>query len=294
MADKKEKRTFIEKLKHKYRLIIYNDNTFEEVWYIRLSRINVFTTIGISAILLMVAVIVLIAFTPLKEFIPGFPDGNMYKNIIQNKEKVDSLENIIRQENLYLKNIAHIMKGEVDSVIDPSKRENIKRDSTYEDLKFTKSREDTLLREQVAALDQDNLSVSKTGQSFGNKTFSSLHFFTPVKGIVINKFNMKEKHYGVDIVAAANEAIISTLEGTVVMAAWTLNTGYVIQIQHENNLLSFYKHNSQLLKEVGDRVKAGETIAIIGNSGEQTTGPHLHFELWHNGAPINPESYIMF
>ena len=121
-----------------------------------------------------------------------------------------------------------------------------------------------------------------------------LHFFTPVRGMVTNSFNPSNNHFGTDIVAGPNEVVKATLAGTVIMATWTLETGYVIEIQHDNNLISVYKHNAELLQKVGLRVKAGDAIAIIGNSGELTTGPHLHFELWQNGVALNPENFIVF
>ena len=149
-----------------------------------------------------------------------------------------------------------------------------------------------MLRRQIEEEELFNLSILA---NTSNKTdFSSIHFYPPVKGIVTNSFNPSENHFGTDIVTASNKVVVATLDGTVIIANWTLETGYVIQIQHENNLVSVYKHNSELLKKVGNHVTAGETIAIIGNSGELTSGPHLHFELWHNGTSINPEDYVAF
>jgi murein DD-endopeptidase MepM/ murein hydrolase activator NlpD len=142
---------------------------------------------------------------------------------------------------------------------------------------------------------QDRFELN-TQEQHSSKTndISSFFFFTPVKGTVTNVFNSAEKHFGVDIAAAPNEAIKATLDGTVILSAWTSETGYIITIQHSNNLVSVYKHNSALLKKAGTYVKAGEAIAIIGNSGEYTSGPHLHFELWYNGSPVNPKDYIAF
>jgi murein DD-endopeptidase MepM/ murein hydrolase activator NlpD len=292
MPEKNDKKKIISKLRHKYRLIIYNDITLQEVWHLRLSRLNVFTTVGISGILLTTVVIILIAFTPLKEFIPGFPDGNMQKTILNNAQRVDSLEQIVKSRNIYLRNLKTIISG--DSIQDDYANMSLNKDTNhqYDEIEFTKSREDTLLRQQVAEADLYNLSVNEG--KITDRSFKNMHFFAPLKGPVTNSFNSRENHFGTDIVAAPNEAVLATLDGTIVLATWTLATGYVIQIQHDNNLVSFYKHNSVLLKKVGDIVKAGETIAIIGNSGELTTGPHLHFELWHNGVPLNPEDYIIF
>ena len=287
MATEKKKH-IVNKLKHKYRLIIYNDNTFEEVWFMRLSRLNVFTIAGTALIFLIASVTVLIAFTPIREFIPGYPDGNMRRNIINNVYKLDSLENAIEIRDRYFASINRIIRGEVPLSFENAQDSMVR----YQDISFTKSEHDSILRQQIEEEELFNLSVLTNP---GKKTdFSTIHFFPPVKGIITNSFNPNENHFGTDIVAAANKVVVATLSGTVVLANWTLETGYVIQIQHDNNLISIYKHNSELLKKAGNHVSAGEAIAIIGNSGELTSGPHLHFELWHNGTPINHEDFISF
>jgi len=285
---KEKKKHIVNKLKHKYRLIIYNDNTFEEVWFMRLSRLNVFTFAGMALILLIASVTVLIAFTPIREFIPGYPDGNMRRNIINNVHKLDSLEHAIEIRDRYFASINRIIRGEVPISYENSQDSMVR----YQDITFSKSEHDSILRQQIEEEELFNLSVLTNP---AKKTdFSTIHFFPPVKGIITNSFNPNENHFGTDIVAAANKVVVATLSGTVVLANWTLETGYVIQIQHDNNLISIYKHNSELLKKVGTHVTAGEAIAIIGNSGELSSGPHLHFELWHNGTPINPEDFISF
>ena len=285
---KEKKKYIITKLKHKYRLIIYNDDTFEEVWFLRLSRLNLFSVIGSALIILITAITVLIAFTPIREFIPGYPDGNMRRNIINNVYKLDSLEHALEIRDRYFESLNTIIRGGT-----PINYQNTQDTSiSYEEITFDKSEHDSLLRQQIEKEELFNLSIL-SGTS--NKTdFSSIHFYPPVKGLVTNSFNPKENHFGTDIVAPSNNVVAATLAGTVVIANWTLETGYVIQIQHENNLISIYRHNSELLKKTGNHVTTGEAIAIIGNSGELTSGPHLHFELWHNGTPINAEDYIAF
>ena len=288
MANNKEKRKYIEKLKSKYRLNILNDQTFEEVWAMRLSRLNVIAFFGGAAILIVVLVIALIAFTPIREFIPGYPDGNTRRNIVINALKADSLERELKLWKDYYNNINNIIRGgEPLSVIS-------KPDSTvkYKEIRFTRSVEDSLLRMQIEENEMYNLSVFD-----GRKTKSNIRnmlFFVPIKGVITSTFSLQLNHFGVDIVAAPNEPVVAVADGTVTLSTWTLETGYVIQIQHDDNLISVYKHNSQQVKRQGTRVKAGETIAIIGNSGELTTGPHLHFELWYNGNPIDPQKYIVF
>lgn len=288
MAKSKEKQKYIEKLKSKYRLNILNDQTFEEVWTMRLSRLNVISVFGSAAIFIVIFVIVLIAFTPIREFIPGYPNGNTRRNIVVNALRVDSLEKELKHWKGYYSNINKILNGgEPTSIVS-------KPDSTvkYKEIRFTRSVEDSLLRLQIEENEMYNLSVFDNRKS--KSSISNMLFFTPVKGVITSTFSLQQNHYGVDIVAAPNEAVVAVANGTVTLSTWTLETGYVIQIQHDDNLISVYKHNSQLLKKQGTRVKAGETIAIIGNSGELTTGPHLHFELWHNGNPIDPQKYIIF
>lgn len=279
-----------QKLKHKYRLVILNDDTFEEKLSFKLSRLNVFAVVGISSLLLIILVTLLIAFTPLREFIPGYANVNVRKIGLQNALKVDSLEATLNQKQLYIDNIKNIIQG---NPINFNKDIFIDSSLNYKTITNQPIKEDSLLRNMVETEEKYTLfkSAGKTPS-----TISSFIFFSPIKGTITNKFTIKgtEKHRGIDVVAPKNEPIKSTLDGTVIFAEFTNESGYVIQIQHENNLLSVYKHNSVLYKKIGDRVNAGEVIAIIGNTGENTSGPHLHFELWYNGLALNPEEYITF
>jgi len=288
MVDFKEKPKKFQRLKHKYRLVILNDDTFEEKVSLRLSQLNVFVVLGISSLLLILLVILLIAFTPLKEFIPGYANVNIRKQGVENFLKSDSIEVALAENNLYINNIKHIIRGELaelddESVVDSS--------ANYEGIKNEPIEEDSVLRNMIETEEKYNL-FNKAGSTPGN--ISSFIFLQPLKGTVTNRFNFKEQHFGIDVVAPKNEAIKATLDGTVIFAEWTVETGYVIQLQHADNIVSIYKHNSVLHKKAGDYVRAGEVIAIVGNSGELSTGPHLHFELWYNGIAINPEDYMMF
>jgi len=288
MGTEKSKKKYIHKLKSKYRLSIYNDKSFEEVWFMRLSRLNVIAMVGGGVIILITAVTLLIAFTPVREFIPGYPDGNTRRYIIENALKTDSLERELRQWRIYLGNLHTILRGEHPDNLESLPDTSVK----YREISFSRSVEDSLLRLQIESEELYNLSIAQSAKETPSQT--RFHFFPPVKGVLTNSFNVQLGHFGVDIVAPPNEVIVAIADGTVTFSSWTLETGYVIQIQHDNNLLSVYKHNSKLLKQAGTHVKAGEAISIIGNSGELTSGPHLHFELWHKGNPINPEQYIIF
>lgn len=276
------------RLSSKYRLVIMNDQTLEERISLRLSPLNVFVFFGTVIISLVTFTIYIIAFTPLREYIPGYTDVNMRRKLVALTLKTDSLENRLAASDFYFQNLRDVINGKAGSSNSAQRDTSQARYDTIQQL--TKSRADSLMRNEIETQDQFNLAVSSGAAS----PISSFYFFTPLKGIITAGFEPKKKHFGVDIVAKPNEAIKSTLDGTVIIADWTSETGYVIGVQHTNNLFSFYKHNSALLKHSGDYVKAGEVIAIIGNSGEYTTGPHLHFELWYNGTAVNPGDYISF
>jgi murein DD-endopeptidase MepM/ murein hydrolase activator NlpD len=287
--EKKKKQKLINKLTHKYRLVMLNDSTFEEVGFVRLSRLN-FISVGGTLIILSIALVYsTIAYTPIRELIPGYPDAEMRNNIIQNAILLDSLKEEMRYRDQFFLNLNQIISGQ-----SPQDYLNSNTDTTadYQYLSFTRSSSDSILRQEIDLNEKLRIPITENTQT--TSKLEKMHFFTPVRGVITNSFNSLNSHYGTDIVAAPNEVVKATLDGTVIMASWTLETGYVMQIQHANNLISIYKHNAELLKKVGMRVKAGDAIAIVGNSGELTTGPHLHFELWQNGIALNPETYIIF
>lgn len=284
-----DKKKLKKKLTNKYRLVIMNEDTFEEKASFTLSRLNVMTFVGSLSFFLIVLTIYIIAFTPLREYIPGYADVETKKQVKILAARTDSLEDELRSKAFYIQNIKNIIEGK-DLVEDYQQDVDPKKD--YKNIKFDISPEDSALRAEVAQ--EDRFNIVKAGSGSGSSGIAGFAFFTPLKGEVTSAFDDKEKHYGVDVVTARNEPIKATLDGVVVFSSWTNDTGYVIALQHENNLVSMYKHNSVLLKKVGNTVKAGEVIAIVGNSGELTTGPHLHFELWYQGNPINPQEYIVF
>lgn len=290
MSKKSERkaRKFLQKLTHKYRMVLLNEDTFEEVGNMRLTRLNLIALVGVILILLVAVIYSLIAYTNIRELIPGYPDAAMRQHIRENAMKVDSLEYEQAIRDQYFENLRRIISGEAP--------ENYMNDTTGMinplEITFMRSSNDSLLRQQVEAEEQFRLSVQEENQV--SKNLYELHFFTPVTGIVTRSFNPREGHFGIDLVAEPNEVVKAALDGTVTMSTWTLETGYVIQIQHDYELISVYKHNATLFKSVGQKVVAGDAIAIVGNSGELTTGPHLHFELWHDRVPLNPAEYIAF
>ncbi|GAA4310073.1 M23 family metallopeptidase [Pontixanthobacter gangjinensis] len=285
--NKKTKKKFAKKLLHKYRMVILNEDTFEERFSFRLTRLNVFVAVGLSAIFLVAATTVLIAFTPLREYIPGYSSADLKEKATNLAYVSDSLQNVIRLNDQYLASIKDALTGEFDP-------EQLNRDSIlsapitdqeYEEINRIKA--DSLLREEVAQEDKYNILPTATD----NINFS---LFPPVKGTISDPYSIEDKHYAVDVVTARNSPIKSVADGRVIFAEWTAETGYVIIIEHSYGLLSAYKHNASLTKTQGDMVRAGEVIATAGNTGELTTGPHVHFELWNEGNPVDPTEYIDF
>ena len=285
----KNNNPFFIKLKHKYRLILMNDSSLEEQVSFRFSALDVITVLTIGCVLLFVFFLLLVGYTPLNEFVPGKASSSLHKELIAITLKTDSLEKKLLVNELYLKNITAIVNGE--DTINISTENTLVLSASETELSFKKSKEDSLLRLAVEA--EDKISISPTDKK-DNLDMESMLFFSPIKGVVTNGFDRKKNHFGTDIVAKQDEPIKCVFDGVVVISHWTSETGNVIGVQHANGMFSLYKHNSILFKRAGEYVKSGEVIAIIGNSGELSSGPHLHFELWHKGTPVNPENYISF
>ena len=284
MAKDPQKTTRVQRWRNKFRFVILNDDTFEEILTLRLSPLNIFTFSVLSIATTIALTTTLIAFTPLKELIPGYASSKLRREAIDLALKTDSLELALEYNQNYLNSIKRILQGEViDTVL-----QELQNDTSVGNdpiVLSEPSAQDSAFREWVEEENAFTLS-----NRVPNLDIPQL--FSPLEGVVTSSFDKSTGHYAVDIAAAKNTPIKSCYEGTVIFADWTSETGHIIIIQHENNLLSAYKHNSALLKEVGEFVRSGEAIAIIGNSGENSTGPHLHFELWFEGAAINPEDFI--
>jgi murein DD-endopeptidase MepM/ murein hydrolase activator NlpD len=289
MSEEKDKKSkFLQRLHSRYRLVVMNDDTFEEKFSLRLTPLGVFILLGATTIVMTIIVTSLIAFTPLREYVPGYADAGVKRDLVRLSFKSAAMEKTLTERNAFMENIGHVLHGDIKF---DSTQNKPNKSKEYNKINMDASKNEDALRKTIEAQDQYSLSYETETNKNGIANFS---FFTPLKGIVSASFKTSEEHYGIDIVGPENEAIKTTLDGTVILATWSSETGYTIAVQHSNNLISVYKHNSVLLKKVGDFVKAGEPIAIIGNSGEQTTGPHLHFELWYNGNPIDPQDYMVF
>lgn len=262
-----------------------NESTFEEVASFRLSRMNLFVAGGLFGLFMIAFTTLLIATTPLREYIPGYGSVAEQRRLIRLSSQLDSIENQLMYKDYFIQNLQNLVTGK-----QPVSSFKAYKDSTvnYAAISNIKSKEDSLLRSEV--IRSEALGNTKTKDS---KT-STMVFFAPVKGMVSEAYNPSINHFAIDITAPKNEAVKAVADGSVILAAWTAETGHILLISHAQDIISVYKHNSSLLKKQGDHVRAGEPIAFMGNSGELTSGPHLHFELWLGGKPVNPVDYITF
>lgn len=279
-------------LKNRFRFVVLNDETFEEKFSLSLTRTNLWVVSSVAAVTLIFLTAAAIIYTPLKYYIPGFGDYNDRADLLRLQFKTDSLQNQLNARQLWLENLASIANGNIDTVKTADNTAN-KIDPAQVKLSPA-STEDQQLRKEVE--DEANYALSfKAGQNDAAVAeVKQMHLMNPVDGYITEPYNIKKEHYGLDIAAKKDAPVKAVLDGKVISASYTLETGYVIEVQHDNNLISIYKHNSQLLKKVGNAVKAGDVIAIVGSTGELSTGPHLHLELWHEGRSLNPKDYIVF
>jgi murein DD-endopeptidase MepM/ murein hydrolase activator NlpD len=284
---KKKPKKIRRKLLDKYRLVILNENTFEERLSFKLTRLNVFVMASLVALFFISLTYLLIAYSPLREYIPGYSSTALKKKATDLSYKTDSLQQVILMNDRYYQSIRKVLTGDVSSI-------DFNRDSIIQAVKLeagevdlTPIPEDSLLREKVDKEDKYNLFESATSAT-------NFVLFPPVSGQISEYYNAKEKHFAVDITVVKDTPVKATADGVVIFSEWTASTGYVIILEHSYGLISVYKHNASLTKEQGDLVKAGEVIATAGSTGELSTGPHLHFELWNDGYPIDPTNFIDF
>lgn len=288
MSEKRLKRKKIaKKLFTKNRLVILNEDTFDEIFSLRLTLMNVFVVATVGAFVIITITTYIIAFTPLREFIPGYASSQLKKNATELALKSDSLSQAVRKNEAYIQSIKRVLTGDLDyaklnkdSILASSVEQ-----SELPDL--APSNHEIKLREKVATEDKYNL--FEKAQSKVNVVL-----FPPLKGMVTEKFSPKNKHYSVDVAVAKNTPVKSVQNGTVVFADWTPSNGNVVILRHNNGFISVYKHAASLNVSQGDVVRTGEVIALAGSTGHESTGVHLHFELWKDGYPIDPEQFISF
>ena len=271
-----------------FRVSVVDDASHRQIWERKFTRGSFIAAIISTLVILALIAYCLLAFTPLRTTIPGYPNAQTKRDAIQNALKIDSLENIISRWELYSINLGRIVDGEepyrIDSTILASQEGRLS--GLEEDYLAGK---DSLLRQTVMQEEQFSISGGESRQL----TIEGMHFFTPLSGVVSQGFDPVLHPY-IDITAPAGSVVLSILDGTVIFAGWNDESGYTIQIQHANDIVSIYKHNQKLLKKTGDKVSAGASIALVGNTGSLTTGDHLHFELWYKGDAVDPTKYISF
>ncbi len=291
----KKQRTRWERLKDTYRLVILNNETFKEVTSYKLSLLNVYVLLSTLIVIVAAVVIMAIAFTPLKRLIPGYGSGNDHTEMIKLYQDLDSLETLQAAQERYNQGIRRLLVGDVEyAPSTPPDRKPLEEHSKVE-----RPEEDKKLRNEIdmgiiRGATQNAVSSGPLDISMREVPLEQIYFTPPLGGSVVSVFDPDKNHLGVDILAPKNTPVKAVMDGWVISSDWTLETGNTICLQHTNNIVTLYKHNSSLLKKAGSYVRAGEAIAIIGNTGELTDGPHLHFELWHRGKAMNPTDFINF
>jgi len=285
MVKKRKKTNFWKRIGFKYKLSVLNENTLENLFSFRISGLFAFLIVAFFAALLISLTAVVIINTPIRNYLPGYLDSEIRKDIVDNALRADSLESALEKQNRYLENISSIFRGDT---VAPSVFLTDTLYTSGKGLERSKREEEFLANYE----EQEKYNLSSLPAS--NTLPDNIIFYRPVRGVISSKFDPKERHFGIDIAAAPKESVLATLGGTVVFTGFDANAGYVIQLQHKNGLVSIYKHNALLLKKEGEEVVAGEAIALVGNTGKLSTGTHLHFEIWFNGFPINPETVIVF
>ena len=287
MKKKKQDKGFLKRLLNDFKVVISSEDTFEEKFSFKVNKLNIFFVMLVYSIILISFTISVIFFTQLREMVPGYSSSDLLNRAIYLTKKTDSLEQQIVLNNLFYKSIEDVLSGNTKELI---AKEKISLDSSLTNTDITAvppNSQDSILRKYVE--NEDKFNLTKNELVIENKMF-----FSPIKGEITQRFNSNENHFAIDIAADIGTPVKSVLDGKIIFSEWSLDTGYAIIIDHGENIISVYKHNSKILKDQNDFVQAGEVIAYSGNQGNLSTGPHLHFELWKNGTPINPESLLNF
>lgn len=284
--EKRKRKHFWKNIKVKYKLTVSDESHLQDVFSMRLSKLTVIVAGFLLFLFTFLLVGILILVTPIKNYLPGYLDAKFRKDVVNYALVVDSLSQVAKVQEAYLDNIKSILQGDIKAdTVKPI--DSMQYDTSFKELYQTKKEDE--YRKEFEEKEKYNLSLYSELQTSGLP-----NFFPPVKGIITSKYDYQKSHYGIDIATAENQIVVSVLDGTVIYAGFDLDVGYVIQVLHNNEYISIYKHNARLLKKEGDVVKGGEGIAIVGNTGKITTGAHLHFELCHKSNFVNPEDYIVF
>ena len=287
MKNEKQNKTFLKRIFNDYKVVVSSEDTFEEKLSFKANKINAFIIMLLYSIILIAFTISIVFFTQLREMVPGYSSSDLLNRAIYLTKKTDSLEQQIALNNKFYKSIEDVLSGNVDEFIS---RDELSIDSNLispDIFTISPNLQDSLLRQYVENEDKFNLTNNEL-------VIENKMFFSPIKGEITQSFNFNENHFAIDIAADIGTPVKSVLDGKIIFSEWSLETGYVVVIDHGENIISVYKHNSKTLKEQNDFVQAGEVIAYSGNQGNLSSGPHLHFELWKNGTPIDPEPLLNF
>ena len=287
MKNKKENKSFLKRIFNDYKVVISSEDTFEEKFSFKANKINALIIMLVYSIILISFTISIVFFTQLREMVPGYSSTDLLNRAIYLTKKTDSLEQQIALNNKFYKSIEDVLSGNIDEFVP---RDELSVDSSLTNSDFvtvSPNSQDSILRKYVENEDKFNLTNNEL-------VIENKMFFSPIKGEITQSFNFNENHFAIDIAADIGTPVKSVLDGKIIFSEWSLETGYVVVIDHGENIISVYKHNSKILKEQNDFVQAGEVIAYSGNQGNLSTGPHLHFELWKNGTPIDPEPLLNF
>ena len=287
MKNKKQNKSFLKRIFNDYKVVISSEDTFEEKFSFKANKINALIIMLVYSIILISFTISIVFFTQLREMVPGYSSTDLLNRAIYLTKKIDSLEQQIALNNKFYKSIEDVLSGNIDELVP---RDELSVDSSLINSDFvtvSPNSQDSILRKYVENEDKFNLTNNEL-------IIENKMFFSPIKGEITQSFNFNENHFAVDIAADIGTPVKSVLDGKIIFSEWSLETGYVVVIDHGENIISVYKHNSKILKEQNDFVQAGEVIAYSGNQGNLSTGPHLHFELWKNGTPIDPEPLLNF
>ncbi len=287
MKNKKQNKSFLKRIFNDYKVVISSEDTFEEKFSFKANKINALIIILVYSIILISFTISIVFYTQLREMVPGYPSTDLLNRAIYLTKKIDSLEQQIALNNKFYKSIEDVISGNIDEFVP---RDELSVDSSLTNSDFvtvSPNSQDSILRKYVENEDKFNLTNNEL-------IIENKMFFSPIKGEITQSFNFNENHFAIDIAADIGTPVKSVLDGKIIFSEWSLETGYVVVIDHGENIISVYKHNSKILKEQNDFVQAGEVIAYSGNQGNLSTGPHLHFELWKNGTPIDPEPLLNF
>ena len=285
MSKKNKIKNVKKQIESNYRLVVMKEDSYQEKFALSLSKRNIFLISFSVTFLVILTTSLIIFYTPIREYIPGYDTSKIRSQAIENLEKIDSLMSSLQKNEQFIESFSSTLKGE--SFNNKYENTNIITELDLSELESNIQIEDSILRIFVDKEDKFNVIENENNQI-------SLDLISPASGLISEGFNLADKHFGVDIVLKERSSVKSISDGIVLFSDWTLGSGYTLVIYHKNKLTSIYKHNQSVQVEKGEFVQSGQVIALSGNTGEFTTGPHLHLEIWDSQGPLDPEDLINF